>query len=81
MLPRFYDIDCEEILIDGINIKEIKIDNLRKLMGIVSQEAILFNDTVKSNIGFGSETVQYEQIKGSGEDGIADGYISNCRTI
>ncbi|MBP7478679.1 MAG: ABC transporter ATP-binding protein [Chitinophagales bacterium] len=76
LLPRFYDIDRGEILIDGINIKEIKIDNLRKLMGIVSQEAILFNDTVKSNIGFGSEAVQTEQIKEAAKTAFADGYIS-----
>ncbi|MBK7958928.1 MAG: ABC transporter ATP-binding protein [Bacteroidetes bacterium] len=76
LLPRFYDIDRGEILIDGINIKEIKIDNLRKLMGIVSQEAILFNDTVKSNIGFGSEAVQVEQVKEAAKTAFADGYIS-----
>ncbi len=56
LLPRFYDIDGGEILIDGVNIKELKIADLRQLMGIVTQEAILFNDTVGANIKFGSET-------------------------
>jgi subfamily B ATP-binding cassette protein MsbA len=53
LLPRFYDVTKGEILIDGINLKDLKIDNLRGLMGIVSQESILFNDTIFNNIAFG----------------------------
>lgn len=54
MLPRFYDPDKGEILIDGINIKNLKTTSLRNLMGIVTQESILFNDTVENNIAFGA---------------------------
>jgi subfamily B ATP-binding cassette protein MsbA len=54
MLPRFYDPDKGEILIDGIPVRELKITSLRNLMGIVSQESILFNDTVENNIAFGT---------------------------
>lgn len=53
LLPRFYDIQKGEILIDGVNIKEVKINDLRSLMGYVNQEAILFNDTFYNNIAFG----------------------------
>ena len=53
LLPRFYDVTQGEILIDGINIKNFKINDLRGLMGIVSQESILFNDTIFNNIAFG----------------------------
>lgn len=53
LLPRFYDPDDGEILIDGENIKDYKLTDLRKLMGIVTQESILFNDTVFNNIAFG----------------------------
>lgn len=53
MLPRFYDADKGEILIDGVAIKDLKITSLRNLMGIVTQESILFNDTVFNNIAFG----------------------------
>lgn len=53
LLPRFYDIQEGEILIDGINIKDMKVRELRSLMGYVNQEAILFNDTFYNNISFG----------------------------
>ena len=53
LLPRFYDTDKGEILIDGIKIRDYKIKDLRGLMGIVSQESVLFNDTIFNNIAFG----------------------------
>jgi subfamily B ATP-binding cassette protein MsbA len=56
MLPRFYDPDKGEILIDGVSVKDMKIISLRSLMGIVTQESILFNDTVFNNIAFGCPT-------------------------
>lgn len=62
LLPRFYDLDQGEILIDGKNIKDYKLKDLRGLMGIVSQEAILFNDTIYNNIVFGLENVSQEQV-------------------
>jgi subfamily B ATP-binding cassette protein MsbA len=62
LLPRFYDTVEGEILIDGINIKEYKIDNIRGLMGIVTQESILFNDTVFNNIAFGMPNVSEEDV-------------------
>lgn len=62
MLPRFYDVDSGEILLDGTNIKDYKMEDLVSLMGIVTQEAILFNDTVYNNITFGMENVTEEQV-------------------
>ena len=62
LLPRFYDLEKGEILIDGINIKEISLKNLRGLMGIVTQESILFNDTIINNIALGTENATKEQI-------------------
>jgi len=53
LLPRFYDVTGGELLVDGINVKNAKIEDLRGLMGIVSQESILFNDTIFNNIAFG----------------------------
>lgn len=53
LIPRYYDVQEGEILIDGINIKELAIHDLRHLIGNVNQEAILFNDTFKNNISFG----------------------------
>jgi len=62
LLPRFYDIDKGELLIDGINIKDLKIDDTRGLMGIVSQESILFNDSIFNNIAFGKKDVKEEDV-------------------
>jgi ABC-type multidrug transport system fused ATPase/permease subunit len=62
MLPRFYDTTKGEILIDGIMIKDAKMKDVRALMGIVTQESILFNDTVYNNIAFGIEGVTEQQV-------------------
>lgn len=53
LIPRYYDVQEGEILIDGINIKNLRLHDLRQLIGNVNQEAILFNDTFKNNITFG----------------------------
>ncbi|MFQ5869916.1 MAG: ABC transporter ATP-binding protein, partial [Candidatus Zixiibacteriota bacterium] len=63
LLPRFYDPQRGRVEIDGIDIKEVDIFQLRRLMGIVTQETILFNDTVKNNISYGSDGVQLQAIK------------------
>jgi len=62
LLPRFYDVSSGEVIIDGRNTKELKIKDLRHLMGIVSQEAILFNDTIYNNIVFGLKNISKEQV-------------------
>jgi len=62
LLPRFYDIKEGEIKIDRMNIQDLKILDLRNLMGIVSQESILFNDTIYNNIAFGMDTATEEEI-------------------
>ena len=62
LLPRFYDCIGGAILIDGVDIRDLVIRDLRGLMGIVSQETILFNDTVFSNIAFGMENVSEEAV-------------------
>ena len=62
LLPRFYDVCEGSILIDGHDIRDYKISDLRGLMGIVTQESILFNDTVFNNIAFGMENVSKEAV-------------------
>lgn len=62
LLPRFYDVCEGNITIDGHDLREYKISDLRNLMGIVSQETILFNDTVFNNIAFGMEQVSKESV-------------------
>lgn len=63
LLCRFYEVKTGKILIDGYDIREVTMDSLRKQMGIVSQEAILFNDTIFNNITFGTEATLDEVIQ------------------
>ena len=63
LLPRFWDIQEGEILIDGINIKDYKLTDLRSLMGNVNQESILFNDTIRNNISFGVDSASDKEIE------------------
>ena len=60
LLPRFHDVEQGEILIDNVNIKNLRLKDLRSLMGIVTQEPVLFNDTIFNNIAFGLEGVSRE---------------------
>lgn len=77
LLPRFYDIESGEILVDGINIKDYKIKDLRGLIGIVNQEAILFNDTFFNNIVFGRENKTLAEVEAAAEVAHAHEFISS----
>jgi subfamily B ATP-binding cassette protein MsbA len=63
LLARFYDVDSGAILIDGIDIRDYKIADLRGLLGMVSQESILFNDSIFNNIAFGNVNATREQVQ------------------
>lgn len=63
LIPRFYDPTEGEILIDGTSLKEYQTESVRKLMGIVTQESILFNDTIFNNIAFGLTDVKFEDVE------------------
>lgn len=75
LIPRFYDVVEGEILIDGINIKELSLHDLRALMGNVNQEAILFNDSFYNNITFGVEKASLEDVKRAAEIANAREFI------
>jgi len=77
LLPRFYDPTEGLILLDGIDIKKIKIQSLRKLMGIVTQETILFNESVKSNIAYGLGDYPIEKIIEAAKAANAHEFIIN----
>jgi ATP-binding cassette subfamily B protein/subfamily B ATP-binding cassette protein MsbA len=62
LLPRFYDVQEGQITIDGIDIRDVRVHDLRQLMGIVNQEAILFNDTFFNNIAFGVKQAKPEDV-------------------
>lgn len=76
LLPRFYDVSQGEILLDGVNIKDYVISDLRALMGLVSQDILLFNDTVYNNICFGLENVSEKQVYEAAKIANADEFIS-----
>ncbi len=62
LIPRFYDVESGAILIDGINIRDVKLASLRNQMGIVTQETILFNETIEFNITYGVEDYSQEEL-------------------
>ena len=63
LIPRYYDVQEGEVLIDGINVRDLGIHDLRQLIGNVNQESILFNDTFRNNIAFGVTDATQEQIE------------------
>ncbi len=77
LIPRFYDPKKGRILIDGIDIKGVTLKSLRRQIGIVTQETILFNDTIKANIAYGNLDARDEDIKNAAHQANAHDFISN----
>jgi ABC-type multidrug transport system fused ATPase/permease subunit len=75
LIPRFHDVSSGEILIDGINIKDCKLDDLRRLMGVVSQDPILFNDTIYNNITLGTGGATQERVEDAARIANAHNFI------
>jgi subfamily B ATP-binding cassette protein MsbA len=75
LVPRFHDVSSGELLIDGINIKDYSLDELRGLMGIVTQEPILFNDTIANNITLGIDNATSEAIEQAAKIANAHNFI------
>ena len=75
LIPRYYDVQEGEVLIDGINVKDLDIHDLRQLIGNVNQEAILFNDTFFNNISFGVDNATQEQVQEAARIANADEFI------
>ncbi len=76
LLPRFYDPTDGKIHIDDTNIKDIKLDSLRRLLGIVTQETYLFNDTIKANIAYGLKNISMDEIEKAAQAANAYDFIS-----
>ncbi len=76
LLPRFYEVQSGGIFIDGVDIRQMSLKNLRSLMGIVSQEAILFNDTIYNNIVFGMEGVTPQDVERAARIAHAHDFIT-----
>jgi subfamily B ATP-binding cassette protein MsbA len=77
LLPRFYDVTTGRILIDGVDIRDYRVESLRAMIGIVTQQTILFNETVRDNIAYGKVGQPLEEIVKAAQAAYADGFIGN----
>ena len=75
LIPRYYDVQEGEVLIDGVNVKDMALHSLRGLIGNVNQEAILFNDSFRNNIAFGVSDATQEQIEAAARIANAHDFI------
>lgn len=79
LIARFYDCTGGEILIDGKNVKDIAIKDLRRMIGVVSQEAIIFNDTIAENIAYGTPEASREEVIAAAKQANAHDFIVDGR--
>ena len=77
LIPRYYDVQKGEVLIDGINVKDLAVHDLRKMMGNVNQEAILFNDSFYNNITFGVESATLPEVEQAAKIANAHEFIQH----
>jgi subfamily B ATP-binding cassette protein MsbA len=75
LIPRFFDVSSGSITIDGTDIRDVTFASLRSQIGIVTQQTILFNDTVRNNIAYGSADASWEQIREAARAAHALGFI------
>ena len=75
LLPRFYDVSDGAITIDGVDIREVTLKSLRDQIGLVTQETVLFNDTVRANIAYGLEDVDETRIESAARAAFAHDFI------
>jgi subfamily B ATP-binding cassette protein MsbA len=76
LIPRFYDVTGGKVLIDGVDIRDVKLKSLRSQIGIVTQQTILFSDTIKNNIAYGNKDTSQEEIDGAAKAANAYNFIS-----
>jgi ATP-binding cassette, subfamily B, bacterial MsbA len=75
LLPRFYDPDSGRITIDGTDLQEVTLESLRRLIGIVTQDTVLFDDTVRNNIAYGRSDLPLEKVREAAAAAYADDFI------
>jgi subfamily B ATP-binding cassette protein MsbA len=75
LIPRFYDVSQGKILINGTDIRSLKLSDLRSLIGLVSQEILLFDDTVSHNIAYGDEKMMADRVAQAAKEAAADSFI------
>ncbi|MFR4236997.1 MAG: ATP-binding cassette domain-containing protein [Alistipes onderdonkii] len=75
LIPRFYDVQSGEILIDGIDIRRYRLGSLREHIGVVSQDTVLFNDTIESNLRLGKRDATDDEVRRAARIANADAFI------
>ncbi|MEM7587108.1 MAG: ABC transporter ATP-binding protein, partial [Acidobacteriota bacterium] len=78
LLPRFFDPDRGRVLIDDVDVRDVSLQSLRAQIGIVTQDTILFNDSVRNNIAYGRSDLPLEQVRASARAGYADEFIEQA---
>lgn len=81
LISRFYEVEKGEILIDNVNIKDLKIDELRNLIGIVSQDALLFNDSIQNNICFSDKMIDHIQLSFAVRSSMVDEFVPDISML
>lgn len=79
LIPRFYDVSCGEITLDGKNIRKLTLKSLRQSIGVVQQEVYLFSGTVYENIAYGKPGATYEEVMEAAKRAGADEFIQNLK--
>ena len=81
LLPRFYDVTGGRIFIDGKDIRELKLQSLRKQIAIVTQDVILFNDTVRANIAYGNPSASEEEIRSAAKAALVEDFVGDYNSM
>ena len=76
LIPRFFDVTSGEITIDGHDLRDVSLASLRSQIGVVTQETVLFNDTLRNNIAYGQPGVSQQQVEAAATAALAHGFIS-----
>ena len=77
MIPRLYDVDEGEVLVDGVNVKDYTLENLREGVGMVLQKNVLFSGSILENLMWGDENASMEEVRKAAQDAQADGFVSS----
>lgn len=79
LIPRLYDTDCGEVLVDGINVKDYSLENLREGVGMVLQKNVLFSGTIADNLRWGDENASMEELVNAATNAQADNFIKGFK--
>jgi subfamily B ATP-binding cassette protein MsbA len=80
LLPRFYDVSSGRVSIDGHDVRELRLESLRKQIAIVTQDVILFNDTIGANIAYGDPSATDDAVKAAAKAALVDDFVSDYDT-